>query len=252
MALELLQGKINFSNVSGVAASGVPRLFIISMGGKAVEFKGESIDGLAVVTETSYNKAGRWSGSDFTIQLAPKVVALRTQKHMHSGKTFTGQTFEAVLEEINKKLPRKYAVNREFLKEFFAPVYERCEKQEELVASLEHEGADTYEQEFVFRLGRRDGHPSLAIWREDGVEEVLVGYHTHTNLKTDYEFRHNGEFVFRVLRQWSPVGQGRNEAYRFLVNEAYSLEWHNYPKDESEPTDLARAVFSSDEWVVNV
>lgn len=244
--MKVFDNSFEFSNVSGVGRSGVPRLFLISMGGNAVEFKGESIEGLCVVTEASYKKAGKWSGTDFTIQLAPKVLALFTQKDMHSGRTFTGQTFEAVLEELNKKLPRKYVVNREFLKEFFAPIYEQCEKQEQLVASLERQGADTYEQEKIFRLGNRDGHPSLMIYHEDGDDEVLIGYHTHTNLKTDYEFRHNGEFVFRVMRQWSPVGMGTNEAYRFLVNEAYSLDWHSYPKDKKEDLVLTDNVFMED------
>ena len=60
-------------------AGRTPRLFL-AMGGKAVKFEGRNIPGYCAVAKSHYTKNGKWSCTDYSLDLAVGVRALSSSK----------------------------------------------------------------------------------------------------------------------------------------------------------------------------
>lgn len=65
--------KFEFNDQARTAGRGSPELFIESRPGEWVRFEGNSIPGLLAVTSSKYNKCGKWSGTEWELQVRDGV-----------------------------------------------------------------------------------------------------------------------------------------------------------------------------------
>lgn len=115
-----------------------PRLYL-AKGSEVRKFIGENIPEFCAVATSSYTKNGKWSCTDYTLNLAPGVRPLRFLSPLHGT---WGDNF-ASWGEVAEKLGLPVDVAQAIIREEYCKTAERLDKLEEFALSIETEGKNT-------------------------------------------------------------------------------------------------------------
>ena len=158
---------------------------------KIYEFAGSSIDGVCVVKGSKYNKNGKWSATDYTIQLGAGVKHSKITQGWDSGKYIDNvETVQSMAKDLGLEGVQMSAVT-EFIKEALPKAWARHVEFNEKIDALEEaaEAANaaapllyTYD---YHRINRRTGMNYLlidgAVWDFSESERVKILKNSHSS-----------------------------------------------------------------------
>lgn len=105
-----------YSDEPGSGGRRPPRLFFCHLDGSdAVEFKGQSIPGVAVVTAQKYNKNGKWSHTRYEIRAASDRCAVELQTPLHQSGVFAQSPDLANCGEVIRRNARLECEGRSYI-----------------------------------------------------------------------------------------------------------------------------------------
>lgn len=104
--------------------------FVVSPLGKVLSFEGKSLPGCRVLTSL-YTKNGKWSHSTWECELAEGFERLIISENWETGAWFNGQTWEAVIKELENvsEVAMSIADKPLFIRAFFPKTAERLDKE---------------------------------------------------------------------------------------------------------------------------
>jgi hypothetical protein len=115
-----------------------PRLYL-AKGGEVRKFTGENIPGFCAVATSEYDKAGKWSNTDYRLVLAPGVRPLYFLSPLHG---MWGDDL-ASWGEVAEKLGLPVEVAQAVVREEYPSTAERLDKLEAFTSEIESEGVTT-------------------------------------------------------------------------------------------------------------
>ena len=155
-----------------------PRLYLVK-GKEFVKFSGQSIQGFCIVETKIYEKAGKWSGNDFTILLNSGVVEFRMCSPLHGLYGQNASDWKELYrwEKINPEI--SIEVVKEVITKEYPKTAARLNELEEYVRT-----------NYIFGQNRQ-------IWNQTGcvavcdvflnnekVDEIHTAWDSHTNEQT--------------------------------------------------------------------